>query len=69
MEYKCPAVDINEIHFHPLGDHYISAGCTDGIIYVWDVRMPEYLPATQTGQGPPFLLMLHFPLQTTSAIP
>jgi WD40 repeat protein len=41
MEYECPAVDINEIHFHPFDDHYISAGCTDGITYVWDVRMPE----------------------------
>jgi hypothetical protein len=41
MEYERPAVDINEIHFHPFDHPYISAGCTDGITYIWDVRMPE----------------------------
>jgi len=41
MEYERPAVDINEIHFHPFDHPYISAGCTDGITYVWNVRMPE----------------------------
>lgn len=43
MEYECPALDINDIRFHPLDDHYLSAGCTDGVTYVWDVRMPEVI--------------------------
>ncbi|MCJ1399542.1 hypothetical protein MMC11_002744 [Xylographa trunciseda] len=41
VEYECPALDINDIQFHPRDDHYISAGCTDGVTYVWDVRRPE----------------------------
>lgn len=41
MEYECPAVDINEIQFHPFDNHYITDGCTDGITYVRDIRMPE----------------------------
>ncbi|MCJ1433908.1 hypothetical protein MMC27_003273 [Xylographa pallens] len=41
VEYECPALDINDIQFHPHDDHYISAGCTDGVTYVWDVRQPD----------------------------
>ena len=41
MEYECPALDINDIRFHPFDVHYISAGCTDGATYVWDARMPD----------------------------
>ncbi|MCJ1385484.1 hypothetical protein MMC17_008607 [Xylographa soralifera] len=41
VEYECPALDINDIQFHPHDDHYISAGCTDGVTYVWDVRRPD----------------------------
>ena len=41
MEFECPALDINEIRFHPRDDHYISAACTDGTTYFWDVRMPD----------------------------
>ena len=41
MEFECPALDINEISFHPRDDHYISAACTDGATYFWDVRMPD----------------------------
>ncbi|MCJ1296414.1 hypothetical protein MMC34_007980 [Xylographa carneopallida] len=41
VEYECPALDINDIQFHPRDDHYISASCTDGATYVWDVRRPD----------------------------
>ncbi|KAL2817224.1 WD40-repeat-containing domain protein [Aspergillus cavernicola] len=38
MGFECPAIDINEVVFCPLSANYISAGCTDGITYVWDRR-------------------------------
>ena len=41
MEYECPALDINDVQFHPTNDNYISAGCTNGGTYVWDIRSPE----------------------------
>ncbi|MCJ1486492.1 hypothetical protein MMC06_006669 [Schaereria dolodes] len=40
-EYECPALDINDVRFNPVRDDYISAGCTDGVTYVWDHRMPD----------------------------
>ena len=39
-EYDCPALDINDVIFHPLDDNYIIAACTDGCTYVWDHRRP-----------------------------
>ena len=39
QEYACPAVDINEVQFHPRDENYIVASCTDGASYVWDYRM------------------------------
>ncbi|MCJ1355461.1 MAG: hypothetical protein MMC33_005453 [Icmadophila ericetorum] len=41
MEYECPAYDINVLTFNPRADNYITAGCTDGVTYVWDCRMPN----------------------------
>ena len=41
MEYECPALDINDLKFHPFDDHYVSAGCTNGITYFWDCRKPN----------------------------
>ena len=41
MEYECPAYDINILTFNPRAENYITAGCTDGNIYVWDYRMPN----------------------------
>ena len=41
VEYECPALDINDVQFHPTNDNYISAGCTNGRTYIWDVRSPE----------------------------
>ncbi|KAL2863464.1 WD repeat protein [Aspergillus lucknowensis] len=40
MELECPALDMNEVVFCPMDTNYISAGCTDGITYVWDQRKP-----------------------------
>ena len=41
-ELECPALDMQDVTFHPNSD-YITAGCTDGITYVWDRRMPDYI--------------------------
>ena len=41
MEFECPALDINEICFHPSAQHYICAACTNGCAYLWDVRRPD----------------------------
>ena len=41
VEYECPALDMNDVTFAPYNVNYISAGCTDGITYVWDYRMPD----------------------------
>jgi len=41
IEYECPALDINDVRFHPFDQHYISAGCTNGTTYVWDKRKPQ----------------------------
>ncbi|MCJ1254382.1 hypothetical protein MMC24_002197 [Lignoscripta atroalba] len=43
MEYECPALDINDVRFNPVDDNYISVGCTDGVTYVWDFRMPDQI--------------------------
>ncbi|KAL3470400.1 WD40-repeat-containing domain protein [Aspergillus californicus] len=40
-QLDCPALDINEVTFCPLNPNYISASCTDGITYVWDMRNPD----------------------------
>ena len=40
-EFECPAIDMNEIKFHPTDSHYISAACTNGKTYVWDSRRPD----------------------------
>lgn len=41
--FACPAVDINETTFCPFGSNHMTASCTDGITYVWDVRNPNAL--------------------------
>ncbi|KGO71138.1 hypothetical protein PITC_080540 [Penicillium italicum] len=40
MEFSCPALDINEVSFCPMGSNgtYVTASCTDGKTYVWDNR-------------------------------
>lgn len=41
FEFECPALDINDVSFCPTDSHYITAGCTNGVTYVWDYRMPD----------------------------
>ncbi|KAL4938673.1 hypothetical protein BDV06DRAFT_49191 [Aspergillus oleicola] len=38
LEFECPALDMNEAKFCPFNNNYISATCTDGITYIWDLR-------------------------------
>lgn len=40
---SCPAVDINELTFRPtsLLHAYVTAGCTDGCVYVWDTAQGD----------------------------
>ncbi|KAL4915578.1 WD40-repeat-containing domain protein [Aspergillus aurantiobrunneus] len=38
MEFESPALDMNEVVFCPFNTNYVSASCTDGITYVWDMR-------------------------------
>ncbi|KAL2802886.1 WD40-repeat-containing domain protein [Aspergillus granulosus] len=40
LDLDCPARDMNEVVFCPLNTNYISASCTDGVTYVWDLRNP-----------------------------
>ena len=52
MEFECPALDVNEICFHPSDQNYICAACTDGCAYVWDVRRPnDILQVLQHDKG------------------
>ncbi|KAJ5179476.1 hypothetical protein N7492_002686 [Penicillium capsulatum] len=39
-QLPCPAQDMNELTFCPMDSIYVTASCTDGITYVWDVRNP-----------------------------
>ncbi|KAL4789371.1 WD40-repeat-containing domain protein [Aspergillus venezuelensis] len=38
LEFECPALDMNQVVFCPFNNNYISASCTDGVTYVWDLR-------------------------------
>ncbi|OQE26245.1 hypothetical protein PENSTE_c005G07694 [Penicillium steckii] len=38
--FSCPGVDINEVTFCPIGSNLVTASCTDGSTYVWDMRYP-----------------------------
>ena len=52
MEYECPGSKVNTVKFHPFDSKYIAAGCTDGISYVWDMRMPDDI-LHRLQHGPP----------------
>ena len=41
MEYESPALDMQDVTFHPLDANIVSAGCTDGTSFVWDIRWPD----------------------------
>ncbi|KAF2840440.1 WD40 repeat-like protein [Patellaria atrata CBS 101060] len=43
MELECPALDMNDVVFNPYDPNIISAGCTDGVSYIWDIRRPDYI--------------------------
>lgn len=41
LEFECPALDINDVSFCPNDFQYVTAGCTNGVTYVWDYRKPD----------------------------
>ena len=43
MELECPALDMQDLIFHPRDANIVAAGCTDGATYVWDNRKPDYV--------------------------
>ena len=43
VNLESPALDINDVVFCPYDRNYVAAGATDGRVYVWDVRRPDYL--------------------------
>ncbi|KAI9870779.1 MAG: hypothetical protein M1830_003814, partial [Pleopsidium flavum] len=56
IEYECPALDINDVSFCPTDPNYITAGCTNGVTYVWDFRNP-LKPVHQLEHGYPIAPM------------
>lgn len=42
FEYECPALDMQDLVFHPRNPNILAVGCTDGSIYVWDARSPDH---------------------------
>ncbi|KAL9022095.1 MAG: hypothetical protein Q9185_000713 [Variospora sp. 1 TL-2023] len=41
VEFECQALDIQDVTCHPNNSNYVTAGCTDGTVYVWDYRWPD----------------------------
>lgn len=41
IEYECPALDMQDLSFHPIRPNIIAAGCTDSATYIWDYRKPD----------------------------
>jgi WD40 repeat protein len=41
LEIECRALDINDVTWCPQDEHLIAAGCTDGRVYIWDMRSPN----------------------------
>ena len=52
IELECPALDMNDVLFNPRDPHLMSAGCTDGVAYVWDLRNPSQI-LHRLGHGDP----------------
>ena len=63
MEYECPAVDINDVRWCPSESNYISAGCTDGVTYVWDYRMGDRILHTLEHDAPIEQMALGRPIE------
>lgn len=43
FEYECPALDMQDLVFHPRDPNILAVGCTNGSIYVWDARNPDHV--------------------------
>ncbi|KAL8789377.1 MAG: hypothetical protein Q9195_006850 [Heterodermia aff. obscurata] len=43
LELDCPALDMGDLVFHPWNKDIVAVGCTDGAVYVWDARKPDYI--------------------------
>lgn len=43
IELECPALDMQDITFHPRDANLVAVGCTDGAVYVWDIRNADYV--------------------------
>ncbi|KAF1937271.1 Rik1-associated factor 1 [Clathrospora elynae] len=41
IEIECKALDVNDVVWCPHDEYLISAGCTDGRAYVWDLRWSD----------------------------
>jgi WD40 repeat protein len=41
LEIECKALDMNDVVWSPQDEHLIAAGCTDGRVYVWDLRRSD----------------------------
>lgn len=41
LEIECRALDMNDVVWCPQDEHLIAAGCTDGRVYVWDLRKAD----------------------------
>ncbi|KAL8972030.1 MAG: hypothetical protein Q9183_000769 [Haloplaca sp. 2 TL-2023] len=41
VEFECPALDMQDVTFHPQNSNYVTAACSDGSTYVWDYRKPD----------------------------
>ncbi|KAJ5655641.1 hypothetical protein N7507_007591 [Penicillium longicatenatum] len=57
--FPCPAADVNETSFCPMDSTYITASCTDGRTYVWDVRFPDNKSILQLSHGTPLHPLSH----------
>jgi WD40 repeat protein len=43
FELDSPALDVNDVIFNSGDSNLITTGCTDGKVYVWDLRNPDHL--------------------------
>lgn len=51
LEIECSALDMNDVIWSPQDEHLIAAGCTDGCVYVWDLRNSD-TPLRVLSHGP-----------------